>query len=120
MNIIFASREEAAEMTARYIMLELDTFRVQDHGTRTSWCVLDPASVPMTELWCVDDLRTKHGQALYHYQQAQWTSCLETLTELHGRWAGQVDSFYAALKQRVEDLQSEPLPEGWDGSLTHA
>ena len=43
MNIIFANREDAAEMTARYILLELDTFRINDE-VKISWCVLDPAT----------------------------------------------------------------------------
>jgi len=120
MNIIFASREEAAELTARYIMLELDTFQVQEHGKRISWCVLDPASVPMTELWCIDDLRQKHGEALYHYQQADWDRCLQALSELRGHWAGQVDSFYTALEHRIHDLQEQELPEHWDGTLLHS
>lgn len=120
MNIIFATREQAAEMTARYIVLELDTFQVPEHGCQISWCVLDPASVPMTELWMVDSLRQQHGQALAYYQQAQWEHCLEILAGLRGRWASQLDSFYAQLESRVQKLQQDTVPAAWDGSLEHA
>ena len=110
MNIIFANREDAAEMTARYILLELDTFRINDE-VKISWCVLDPVTVPMTELWQVDTLRGLHAKLLESYQTQNWKNAAGYLEQLVGKWACQVDSYYAIMKKRLEDLTQYDMPD---------
>jgi hypothetical protein len=114
MHIVFDSAVE--ELRQRFLVLELDTFRDRrSHLTRTAWCVIE--NIPLEEMPITEELRQAHEDLMRDYRTRQWQKCLVTLSGLTGRWAGEVDSFYEILAQRIQGLEHQELPETWDGAV---
>ena len=114
MNIVFGDVIDSLDN--RFMCLELDTFRdVATGNLHTAWCVV--ANVPLADLPIAHHLRQAHQDLMQDYRQRKWSRCLEAMTGLHGRWNGELDSFYDILAQRVTDLQQQDLPDDWDGII---
>ena len=46
--------------------------------------------------------------------QQQWNYCEQAIQGLIGKWAGELDSFYTDLLQRVVHFKQNPPAEDWD------
>jgi len=115
MNIILG--KPAADIAReRYVVLELDHFRVQGHpDTVPAYCVIE--HIGLDELGVSPALQDLHANLIQAYRRGQWSYCLQALDNLQGHWRGHLDSFYNDLRQRIVDLQDQPLDQQWDGSI---
>lgn len=110
MQIIFGNSVNLVR--PRYTVLELDTFQIPNQNqTLTAWCVIE--KIPLEEFGVVQNLVQLHADMMNHYQQQHWSSCLQILRQLKGRWSGEVDSFYCDLEARIEYLQQNPPDQTW-------
>jgi hypothetical protein len=100
MHIIFG-KEQAVELTSKYTVLELDTFQIGKNGPEvTAYCALE--SIPLGEMLTLSETSLLHDQLIKEYTQRHWGKCLALLTQLQGKWNGELDSFYQNLRSRIE------------------
>lgn len=118
MNIIFATRDEAEKLGEKYIVLELDTFRLANQSDAvTSWCVIDTSAVSLNDLTQISQFVDLHKNLIKNYRLRNWKYCKDALEHLVGKWRGEIDSFYTVLEQRVDQYrETDPGPE-WDGII---
>jgi hypothetical protein len=109
MNIIF--KENSAEISKKYTVLDLDTFSIPDGSAHTVCCVVE--NTPITELAELEDLKELHANLIENYGKQNWNSCEQAIEHLVGKWGGEVDSFYKELQQRIEILKNMTLPNDW-------
>lgn len=115
MNIILG-REAAQQASERYVVLELDHFRLPDQDSPIpAYCVIE--HIPLEELGVAPALQDMHANLVRAYRQQQWDYCLQTIHGLRGHWRGDLDSFYADLESRIQDLRTQELAQDWDGSI---
>ena len=103
------------DVNQRYVVLELDTFRLSDHEPVKSYCVVD--SIPMTEIPLQQQWSELHQKLMENYRKKNWNFCLQALEHLQGRWNGHLDSFYMIMRQRIESLSQQELSPDWDGAI---
>ena len=117
MNIIFG--DAVNQIPDSYIVLELDTVKVmpQDKKIKT-YCVIE--TVPMEEFMNLDKQKDFHAKLLTDYRQKNWDNCKTLISVLKGRWAGELDTFYDEIESRIDDLNSNPPAEDWDGTLVRS
>lgn len=113
MNIIFGTPN--SEMLEKYTVLELDTFRLPDDKTYTSYCVVE--KIPLEEFVAADAMKKVHADLIQYYRQRHWNYCLQAIEGLTGKWNGELDSFYEHLAARVKQYQESPPPDSWDGII---
>lgn len=115
MNIIFG-KDNADTIDDRYVVLELDTFRVSNvPDPVTAYCVID--QMLLEEIPLVNHYRDLHKNLLKNYRARNWSFCIQALEHLRGRWRGEIDSFYDDLEQRVSRLQDQDPGQDWDGFI---
>lgn len=113
MHIIFG--EPDTSIKERYVVLELDTFRLPDNELKTSYCVIE--TLPMLELDRLDAFKKLHSELVHYYKKREWDYCLQVIEGLRGQWSGEVDSFYDNLAGRIEDYKDNPPGADWDGVI---
>jgi hypothetical protein len=112
MNIIFGSAVE--ELRKKFVVLELDTF-VKSNGERhTVHCLVE--NIPLEDFSLLDFYVTAHHDLMQAYRQRDWQYCRHAIAGLHGRWGGEVDTFYDDLLQRVAAFEISEPDTSWDGS----
>jgi hypothetical protein len=109
MNIIF--KENSAEIAKKYVVLDLDTFRMPDGSVHTACCVVE--NIPITELAETETLKILHAGLIENFAKREWSQCEEAITELTGKWGGDMDSYYADLQNRIELFKTTELPPEW-------
>jgi len=115
MNIILG-KERAQELKEKYTVLELDTFCINDLPPIKSYAVIE--NLPIPEMFNLDSMIDLHHNMIDHYHKKEWNYCLDALEHLHGRWNGEIDSFYLDITDRIKQLKSQPLVEDWTGYIT--
>lgn len=105
------------ELSEKYIILELDSFRVDDKSQPMSaFCLVE--NVPLNELPQAEEFQDLHAQMIKNYRQGNWKFCQDALEHLVGRWNGEADSFYHTISERIFDLQQKDTnPEQWDPAI---
>lgn len=118
MNIIFASREDAEDLRQKYIVLELDSFRISGaDDVLISWCVIDTSSISVTDLPRMTQYVDLHNNMMRNYRERNWKYCEDALEHLIGKWRGDVDSFYVTIEQRVKQYRDMDPGPNWDGLI---
>lgn len=113
MNIIFG-RDQAAIMSEKYTVLELDTIRITpDSMEVTAFCVIE--TMPITEMPKVANMKELHENLLIEYRKRNWNYCINALEHLCGFWGHELDTFYDHIKQRVENYSEHEPDDAWDG-----
>jgi hypothetical protein len=113
---IILGEQNAREVSDKYVVLELDTFRTVDQGGLVSaFCLIE--NIPIQELPEVDRYRDLHQQLIKNYRAANWKFCEDALEHLRGRWNGEVDSFYSTLSQRIRKQKQVKDPAQWDPAI---
>lgn len=102
------------ELATKYIVLELDSFRVpgKDHAV-PAFCLVE--NVPLAELPQADQFRDLHAQMIKNYQLGNSKFCRDAIEHLMGRWNGEVDSFYQDLLNRLQNTDTSS--QGWNPVL---
>lgn len=112
MNIIFGEALES--MPDNYTVLELDTFVLPPDGAvRTSYCVVE--KVPLTDFPVMEAYIKVHQDMMKAYREKNWEYCEHAINGLHGRWNGELDSFYDNLSQRVQSFKQNPPGDDYTG-----
>jgi hypothetical protein len=115
MNIILG-RPSEPEITEKYILLELDSFRLTEGGEQVpSFCVLENFAV--NEMLQMQQYIDLHANLMNEYRKQNWSFCEQAIEHLMGRWQNQLDSFYTTLLERVNQLRDRQLDESWDGAI---
>jgi len=113
---IILGEQNVQEVGNKYVVLELDTFRTSDQGELVSaFCLIE--NVPIQELPQVDRYRDLHQQLIQNYRSANWKFCEDALEHLHGRWNGEVDSFYEVINQRIQEQKQSADSSQWDPAI---
>jgi hypothetical protein len=103
MYIIFG-KEVADTLREKHIVLELETFNVEGEF-KTAYCVIQPESLILGELSDIDRLERLHNALIDAWNRNDYTTVQETITHLHGRFAGEMDSFYDVLSVRIKEMK---------------
>lgn len=115
MNIVLGE-EHIKDLESKYVVLELDTFRVIGQlEPVTAYCIAENLAVG--DIIQADKLRDLHNNLMKNYRLKNWSYCEQALEHLQGKWRGQLDSFYQSLSQRISDLREQKLDPQWDGIL---
>lgn len=113
MNIIFG-RDQAAALSEKYTVLELDTIRFSTSGTElTAFCVVE--SIPILDMPKVESMKNLHENLMIEYRKRNWNYCDQALDYLTGFWGHDVDTFYDNLRARVKEYAETEPDESWDG-----
>ena len=114
---IILGEQNVREVSDKYVVLELDTFRAADKDELISaFCLIE--NVPIHELSEVDRYRDLHQQLIKNYRAANWKFCEDALEHLRGRWNGEVDSFYTVLASRVQEQKHHNDSKHWDHAIS--
>lgn len=114
MNIIFGDQQEIDQLRERFVVLELDTFRTAMGARHTVYGLIE--NVPLADFPVLDAYVKVHHDLMQAYRSRNWEYCRSALDGLHGKWNGELDSFYHDLAQRVTQYQAEPPDADWDGA----
>lgn len=115
MNIIFG-REQAAALSERYTVLELDTIKV---GTNTqemvAFCVVE--NIPIIDMPRLEKMKELHSNLIIEYKKQNWNYCEQAMEHLVGCWNHELDTFYDNLKQRIAEYKEQSLSDDWTGVI---
>ena len=113
---IILGEQNAQQVGDKYVVLELDTFRISDKDQPVSaFCIIE--NLPIDELPQVDSYRDLHQQLIKNYRAGNWKFCLDALEHLQGRWNGEVDSFYSVISSRIQEQKTQASPCDWDPAI---
>ena len=117
MQVIFG-KQQADSLKEKFTLLELDTF-MQDGLSEpiTTYAVMSIADLQLQDIPNLAGLTDVHNTMLKEYRKRNWNFCHQALEHLHGKWGGQLDSFYKIFEDRIKDLESKDLPSDWDGTI---
>jgi hypothetical protein len=109
MKIILATQEDIKPVQERYLVLELDTFRIK--GTEIpSWCIIDAGDIGLSEMTELDHFKKQHENLIRNYKKGDLNFVEQMLEHLKGKFGGNVDSFYTELYARTQQPKTDP----WD------
>ena len=112
MNIIFGG-DLVDEIASKYTVLELDTIRMLPDGTETTaYCVVE--KIPLAEMGQLSELKQLHHDMMLQYKTGDWATCEKSVKMLTNLWGTELDSFYAIMLARVQDLQANHPGGHWD------
>lgn len=113
MKIVLAKEQDIQPVKDRYLVLELDTFRIQDKIV-PSWCIIDAGDIPLAEMTELDHMKKQHDNLIKNYKLGNFTFVEQMIDHLRGKFGGNVDSFYTELFARLQQPKSDP----WDYIIT--
>jgi len=115
MNIIFG--DNVAELARKkYTVLELDTFMIEGRDqTATAYAVVE--QIPIHELTAIDQFKTLHENLMTEYRKRNWKYCEDAIEHLRGKWGRVIDTFYAEIYDRIQNLKTQSLPDDWNGTI---
>ena len=116
MNIIFGD-SAAQQAREKYIVLELDTFQV-DQQLTTTYALVE--KVPLMEMTSLDQFKELHNNLLSEYRKRNWKYCEDAIEHLKGKWNGDLDTFYTVLTERIQDLKTQSLDSTWAGVIVRS
>ncbi len=113
MNIIFGD-SAAQQAQEKYIVLELDTFQVNQQLT-TTYALVE--KVTLMEMLSLDRFKELHSNLMTEYRKRNWKYCEDAMEHLQGKWNSELDSFYTILSERIQDLKTQSLGDDWTGVI---
>ena len=110
MNIILG-QENASAIAEKYIVLELDTLKIdKELDPVTAYCLVEISS--LTDLLAIESLRVHHAKMMENYKERRWEQCQRDVESLMGTWNGELDSFYSEINNRlINYISDEPGPD---------
>lgn len=100
MQIIF-SRAAAEQLSNSYTVLELETFEVEGQLLET-FCVVPGDKMNLADLPRLDADRALHENFIEHLKNKNYRVCCELIPHLHGKFGGELDSFYDEIEKRAQ------------------
>ena len=115
MNIIIGQKA-ASEVDDRYILLELDSFKIaQGQEPVKTYCLIE--KINLGEVFALESRRELHQNLIKNYRLKNWKFCLDALEHLKGSWDRELDSFYEILESRIIEFQNTDPGPNWDGII---
>jgi hypothetical protein len=114
---IITGDDNIKELREKYIVLELDTFNVNDVSVPT-YCVVDSTCVGLADIGTLNSHKQLHENLIKNYKIGNWNFCDDAITHLYGKFNGELDSFYDAFKERVSTYKKCDLPNDWTGVIS--
>lgn len=106
MNILMG-KENAAVLSEKFVVLELDTFKFEEGNVVTAYCTID--NIPLESLANVPEIVARHDLMISSFKEKNWTLCQELVNRLTGEFNGEVDSFYESILNRIASyLENDP------------
>jgi hypothetical protein len=113
MHIIFG--DAINEIPDSFTVLELDTFKLDEHKTATAYCVVE--KIPLAEFAVLAANKELHKNLIKYYREQHWEYCEQAIAELTGKWNNELDSFYVDLLKRIVELKNSKLAKDWQGFI---
>ena len=107
MKITLGTKEQIKDLAERYVVLELDTFKVKGEEI-PSWCVVDAGDIGLGEMTELQHWQEQHANLIKNYKQGDWNFCEQMVEHLQGKFGGNLDSFYTELYSRLKGTKPEP------------
>lgn len=115
MHIIFG-QEIGQAAAKKHIVLELDTFEMTGKSENiTAYALLE--HVPLQDMPTLNHFCDLHANLMVEYSKRNWTYCEHAMEHLHGKWNGELDTFYSNLLARVIKFKEHAPPVDWNTSL---
>lgn len=102
MHIIFGS-DVAEQLRDRHIVLELETFQVEDRDPVTAFCVVQAESIALGEMPDIERYSRIHQAVVDAWNRQDYVTVAEGVAHLKGKFGGELDSFYEILEDRMKD-----------------
>ena len=115
MYIVFGE-EEISKLSEKYLVLELDTFKVNDKNIPT-YCILDSGSIGIGSLHSIGNSVELHNNLIENYKRGDWNLCHDALEHLRGSFNGELDSFYGIISSRISGLSPDETHDWDDGVI---
>lgn len=118
MHIIIGKENvDNLNLTEKFTVLELDTFKLAHDGTTvTAYCVVE--NIPINDLPKVESMRELHANLLDNYRKKDWNYCNQALDFLVGFWGHELDTYYQSLRDRIAEYTATDPGESWDWAIT--
>lgn len=110
MKIVLSTEEDIKPLAERYLVLELDTFRIQGKEI-PSWCIVDAGDIGLSDMTQLAHYKEQHENLIRNYKKGDLSFVEQMLEHLQGKFGGNLDSYYTELYSRIKT--QEP-PEPWD------
>ena len=109
MKILLAQQEDIQDIADRYLVLELDTFRIKGE-TVPSWCIIDAGDIGLAEMTELNHWKEQHQNLIKNWKLGNLNFVEQMIEHLRGKFGGNVDSFYTELYARIQNDKPDP----WD------
>lgn len=109
MKILLAHPNEIEDISERYLVLELDTFRIKGVDV-PSWCIIDAGDIGLAEMTELNHWKEQHQNLIKNWKLGNLSFVDQMLEHLRGKFGGNVDSFYTELYARIQQEKTDP----WD------
>ena len=109
MKILLAHPNEIEDISERYLVLELDTFRIKGVDV-PSWCIIDAGDIGLAEMTELNHWKQQHQNLIKNWKLGNLSFVDQMLEHLRGKFGGNVDSFYTELYARIQQEKTDP----WD------
>lgn len=109
MKIVLAKEADIAPVADRYLVLELDTFRIKGEEI-PSWCVVDAGDIGLSDMTELAHFKEQHENLIRNYKRGDLNFVEQMLEHLKGKFGGNLDSYYTELYARIQQEKPEP----WD------
>ena len=115
MNII-VGEQAASEVNGKYLILELDSFKVPEKSDPVkTYCLIEEIS--LDSIHGLEQMQDLHKNLIKNYRLKNWNFCLNALEHLKGQWNRELDSFYDILEDRIKEYQKQDPGPTWDGVI---
>lgn len=101
MQIVW-NQAAAQKLKSSHTVLELETFPVNGESI-TAYCVL-PAEKIFPELSQLETLTELHVAFITAFNEKNYQLCQDIAPELVGRFGGELDSFYTAILDKINNV----------------
>lgn len=115
MQIILGT-EQAKLLEEKYVVLELDRIVFGNNNPITAYCVVE--NIGLFDFVELAKLKKVHQDLISNYQQRNWDSCHSAIDQLMGKFAGDLDTFYVSLLERVTEYQQTEPSADWTGVIS--
>tara|TARA_B100001093_G_scaffold434080_1_gene431382 strand:- start:465 stop:815 length:351 start_codon:yes stop_codon:yes gene_type:complete len=109
MKIVLSTEADIAAIADRYLVLELDTFRVAGKVV-PSWCIVDAGDIGLADMTELAHFKEQHENLIRNYKKGDLNFVEQMIEHLQGKFGGNLDSYYTELYARIK----QPIPEPWD------
>ena len=117
MYIVYETNEAIDSLRSKYLVLELDTIEFSNGKSIKAFAVVDTEHTVLEEISQLENLKNLHEHLIKNYRSQNWNFCRQAMEHLHGKFKGELDTFYDALEERIALLETEILPEDWTGNV---